>query len=90
MTAIESRPGIASGVLSGRIANYASVIRMSSYPATSLKSLKTGLNKRRWAHTNFRVISLLFQDHSAGSKLYSARKYFFQRKQGDSLSHYKL
>lgn len=49
-----------------RSSRAASEIRLNRYPPTSLKKLASGNVKRTWPHTDFGIITLLFQDSAGG------------------------
>ncbi|KAH0533836.1 hypothetical protein FGG08_007537 [Glutinoglossum americanum] len=40
----------------------ASEIRLIHYPATSIETFECGLRKRCWPHSDFEIVTLLFQD----------------------------
>lgn len=54
----------------------ASELRMLYYPEVSIKTLRSGLVKRAWPHTDFGIITLLFQDGLGGLELEDRRKDF--------------
>ena len=74
ISAIELGLNVAPGVLADKIGDDSSELRLNYYPSASLKSLTTGLSKRCWAHTDFGLITLLFQDHVGGLELEDRRK----------------
>ena len=50
-------------------ARNASEARILHYPAVSIEKLKTGLSRRIWPHTDFGIVTVLFQDHAGGLEL---------------------
>jgi isopenicillin N synthase-like dioxygenase len=73
IAAIEFGLDVASGVLGDKIGNDSSELRFNYYPEAPLESLTTGLSKRCWPHTDFGLITLLFQDYIGGLELQDNR-----------------
>lgn len=69
MAAIEVGLSLEPGALVGRCCPAASEIRMNRYPPVSTERLEDGRVKRTWPHTDFGIITLLFQDHVGGLEL---------------------
>lgn len=69
MSAIELGLDVAPGVLLDKIGADSSELRLNYYPSSPWDSLTTGLSKRCWAHTDFGLVTLLFQDHVGGLEL---------------------
>lgn len=51
-----------------------SELRLNHYPTTDLRKLAEGKIKRTWPHTDFGIITLLFQDSVGGLELEDRRK----------------
>ena len=58
-----------AGTLRERCAPSASEIRLNHYPAVDMQTLRKGIIKRTWPHTDFGIITLLFQDDIGGLEL---------------------
>ncbi|KAG8156897.1 hypothetical protein KVR01_013310 [Diaporthe batatas] len=69
MAAIEVGLGLPPGVLVDRCRPDASEIRLNRYPPIPRAHLASGLVRRTWPHTDFGIITLLFQDHVGGLEL---------------------
>lgn len=69
MAAMEVGLSLESGALMGRCCPAASEIRMNRYPPVSMERLEDGRVNRTWPHTDFGIITLLFQDHVGGLEL---------------------
>jgi isopenicillin N synthase-like dioxygenase len=69
MAAVEVGLHIDAGRLVDRCIPAASEIRMNHYPRISLEALADGRVKRTWPHTDFGIITLLFQDGIGGLEL---------------------
>lgn len=54
----------------------ASELRMLYYPEVSIETLRSGKIKRAWPHTDFGIITLLFQDSLGGLELQDRTKDF--------------
>lgn len=61
------------GVFANRCKPDASEIRILHYPPVSLKTLNEGNIRRAWPHTDFGIITLLFQDSVGGLELQDRR-----------------
>lgn len=57
------------GTLTGRCIPAASELRLNHYPPVTIEKLKQGLTKRTWPHSDFGIITLLFQDAVGGLEL---------------------
>jgi isopenicillin N synthase-like dioxygenase len=62
-----------SGTFVNRCKPDASELRILHYPQISLKTLSEGKVKRAWPHTDFGIITLLFQDGVGGLELQDRR-----------------
>ena len=62
MAAMELGLNLDKGTLVDRCIPAASEIRLNHYPPTDLDLLSDGKTKRTWPHTDFGIITLLFQD----------------------------
>ena len=69
VSAIELGLGLAPNTLIVRCSPAASELRLLYYPSISLKTLDEGKKKRAWPHTDFGIITLLFQDSIGGLEL---------------------
>lgn len=76
MRACEVGFGMPDNSLVERCQPPASELRMLYYPPVSLDRLKTGTIKRAWPHTDFGIITLLFQDGLGGLECEDRRKPF--------------
>ncbi|KAK7990331.1 hypothetical protein PG990_014611 [Apiospora arundinis] len=66
MRALETAMGMSSHVLTDRCHGAASELRLNHYPSTSIGKLRGGKANRIWPHTDFGIITLLFQDSRGG------------------------
>lgn len=69
IAAVEVGLDLPEGCLVDRCRQDASEIRLNHYPAISLERLADGQVKRTWPHTDFGIITLLFQDDVGGLEL---------------------
>ncbi|KAM3064947.1 hypothetical protein ACMFMF_011563 [Clarireedia jacksonii] len=69
MACMEMGLDLAPGTLVQRCHKAASEIRLNHYPPVSVERLADGRVKRTWPHTDFGIITLLFQDHVGGLEL---------------------
>ena len=69
MSACELGLHIPKDTLVNKCIPAASELRMLHYPPVSIEKLKKGLIKRAWPHTDFGIITLLFQDSLGGLEL---------------------
>jgi isopenicillin N synthase-like dioxygenase len=69
MAAMEIGLNLAPGAFVSRCIPAASEIRLNHYPKVSLETLSKGKIKRTWPHTDFGIITLLFQDTVGGLEL---------------------
>lgn len=69
IAAIEVGLGLPAGSLVDRCRQDASEIRLNHYPPVSRARLAGGHVKRTWPHTDFGIITLLFQDGVGGLEL---------------------
>ncbi|KAJ5965377.1 gibberellin 20-oxidase [Penicillium waksmanii] len=76
MRACEVGFGLPENSLVGLCTPAASELRMLHYPPVSLERLKTGTIKRAWPHTDFGIITLLFQDGIGGLEFEDRNKPF--------------
>jgi isopenicillin N synthase-like dioxygenase len=67
--AIELGLGMPANQLGLRCQPTSSEIRLNHYPSVSLKDLAEGNIKRTWPHTDFGIISLVFQDKIGGLEI---------------------
>ena len=74
MRACEVGWGMEGDALVSRCIPAASELRMLHYPCVSINRLKTGTIKRAWPHTDFGIITLLFQDSLGGLECEDRRK----------------
>lgn len=66
MAACERGCGLAQGTFVERCKPAASELRYNYYPPVSLSRLYEGTTRRGWPHTDFGLITLLFQDQQGG------------------------
>ncbi|KAJ5260582.1 Clavaminate synthase-like protein [Penicillium angulare] len=66
MAACETGCHISPGTLVNRCKPAASELRYNYYPEVDLKRLYGGETRRGWPHTDFGIITLLFQDNRGG------------------------
>lgn len=66
MEACEVGLHLPPGTLVQKCMPAASEIRLNYYPPVSLQKLREGRTKRGWPHTDFGIITLLFQDAIGG------------------------
>lgn len=76
MEAIEVGLHIAPGSIQSMCKPDASELRMLYYPEVSIETLRNGSIKRAWPHTDFGIITLLFQDSLGGLELEDRSKDF--------------
>lgn len=69
MAAMEVGLGLQPGQLTELCKDAASEIRMNHYPSISVEKLSDGRVKRTWPHTDFGIVTLLFQDQVGGLEL---------------------
>jgi isopenicillin N synthase-like dioxygenase len=69
LEAMEVGLNLSPGTLRQRCLPAASEIRLNYYPPVSLDVLSQGKIKRTWPHTDFGIITLLFQDSVGGLEL---------------------
>lgn len=69
MAAVEVGLGLPAGALVDRCRPDASEIRLNRYPPIPKEQLADGNVKRTWPHTDFGIITLLFQDSVGGLEL---------------------
>ena len=69
MESIEVGLQLPSGTLLNRCIPAASEIRLNHYPPVSMELLSRGKSMRTWPHTDFGIITLLFQDKVGGLEL---------------------
>ncbi len=69
MAAMELGLELDNGTLVDRCVPAASEIRLNHYPPVSLEVLSSGKVKITWPHTDFGIITLLFQDTVGGLEL---------------------
>lgn len=69
MAAMELGLSLDKGTLVDRCIPAASEIRLNHYPPTDLHVLSDGKTKRTWPHTDFGIITLLFQDTVGGLEM---------------------
>ena len=76
MRACEVGFGLQRNALVDRCTPAASELRMLYYPPVSVERLKLGTIKRAWPHTDFGIITLLFQDGLGGLECEDRRNPF--------------
>lgn len=69
ISAMEVGLDLEAGTLVDRCRPAHSELRLNHYPPTPLARLAGGCVKRTWPHTDFGIITLLFQDHCGGLEL---------------------
>jgi len=73
MEAMEVGLKLSPGSLVERCCPASSELRLNHYPQTDLQVLAEGKVKRTWPHTDFGIITLLFQDQVGGLELEDRR-----------------
>lgn len=74
MTALELGLDLSPGLLVDRCRKDGSEICLNRYRAIESKTLAEGFTKRIWPHTDYGIITLLFQDGVGGLELEDRRK----------------
>ena len=69
MKAMERGLEIPSGTLFDKCLPAASELAINHYPTLDIGLLKEGRSKRHWPHSDFGIISLVFQDNVGGLEL---------------------
>ncbi|MCJ1393520.1 hypothetical protein MMC18_006395 [Xylographa bjoerkii] len=69
MAAVEVGLGLQERTLVERCIPAASEVRLNHYPPIGIETLSKGTVKRTWPHTDFGIITLLFQDGVGGLEL---------------------
>lgn len=69
MEALEIGLKLPHGALTGKCTPPVSELRLNRYPSVNTAKFKEGLTKRNWSHSDFGVITLLFQDDVGGLEL---------------------
>jgi isopenicillin N synthase-like dioxygenase len=69
MEAMELGLQLQAGYMVQRCIPAASELRMNHYPPVTLEKLRQGKTKRGWPHSDFGIITLLFQDGVGGLEL---------------------
>lgn len=69
MEACEIGMHLPPGTLIRRCVPATSELRLNYYPAVSIQRLQEGRTKRGWPHTDFGIITLLFQDAVGGLEI---------------------
>ena len=67
--ALELGLGLSGGALEQRCEAGASELRLNYYPAISFQRLQQGDTARIWPHTDFGIITLLFQNGTGGLEI---------------------
>ena len=66
LTVLETALKVPSGTLTKRCSNGHNELRLNHYPATTVEDIKQGRVRRSGAHTDYGVLTLLFQDGNGG------------------------
>lgn len=74
MRALEVGLELPAGTLEERCEAGASELRLNRYPAVDVKKLTKGDTARIWPHTDFGIITLLFQDGAGGLEIQNRTK----------------
>ncbi|KAL8791310.1 MAG: hypothetical protein Q9195_005929 [Heterodermia aff. obscurata] len=69
MSVLESGLGLPRDALRSRCIPHAGELRLNHYPAIETQDLKSGQASRIWPHTDFGIITLLFQDDVGGLEI---------------------
>lgn len=69
MSALEVGLNLPRGLLIEPCVPHAGELRLNHYPAVEIQELRCGNTRRIWPHTDFGIISLLFQDHVGGLEI---------------------
>ena len=66
LSVLEIALNVASGSLTSRCSLNHNELRLNHYPATTIEEIRDGHVRRTGAHTDYGVLTLLFQDGSGG------------------------
>lgn len=65
LSILETALQVPAGTLASRCSRNHNELRLNHYPATTIEEIKNGRVRRSGAHTDYGVLTLLFQDRSA-------------------------
>lgn len=66
LSILETALKVPPGTLTSRCSRNHNELRLNHYPATTIEEIKKGHARRSGAHTDYGVLTLLFQDQSGG------------------------
>ena len=66
LSILEAALKVPPGTLTSRCSRNHNELRMNHYPATTIEEIRNGYVRRSGAHTDYGVLTLLFQDRSGG------------------------
>ena len=69
LTVLERALKVRPGTLTKRCNKNHNELRLNHYPATTIEEIKQGRIRRSGAHTDYGVLTLLFQDQSGGLEI---------------------
>ena len=69
LSSLEAALKVRSGTLVSRCNRNHNELRLNHYPATTIEEIKNGRVRRSGAHTDYGVLTLLFQDRNGGLEI---------------------
>ena len=69
LSSLEAALKVPSGTLVSRCNRNHNELRLNHYPATTIEEIKNGRVRRSGAHTDYGVLTLLFQDRNGGLEI---------------------
>lgn len=69
LSILETALKVAPGTLTSRCSRNHNELRLNHYPATTIEQIKSGHVRRNGAHTDYGVLTFLFQDGNGGLEI---------------------
>lgn len=69
LSILETALKVPAGTLTSRCSRNHNELRLNHYPATTIEEIRNGTVRRTGAHTDYGVLTLLFQDRSGGLEI---------------------
>ena len=69
LSILETALKVAPGTLTSRCSRNHNELRVNHYPATTIEEIRDGRVRRNGAHTDYGVLTLLFQDRNGGLEI---------------------